>query len=89
MLYPMFVRHQPFGGFSGELPDLPGCIPEGDTLEELLDNVQSAALLRAHGVPVNALCVVTGACARRVQRFRLSGPARHPNGLLSRPHRPL
>ncbi len=41
----MFVRHQPFGGFSGELPDLPGCVPEGDTLEELLDNVQSAALL--------------------------------------------
>ncbi|WP_346666350.1 type II toxin-antitoxin system HicB family antitoxin [uncultured Mailhella sp.] len=45
MLYPMFVRHQPFGGFSGELPDLPGCVPEGDTLEEMLDNVQSAALL--------------------------------------------
>ena len=30
--------------------------------------VQSAALLRAHGVPVNALCVVTGACARRPQK---------------------
>ena len=36
MLYPMFVRHQPFGGYVGELPDLPGCTPEGDTLEELL-----------------------------------------------------
>ena len=45
MLYPMFVRHQPFGGYVGELPDLPGCTPEGDTLEELLDNVQEAALV--------------------------------------------
>ena len=43
MLYPMFVHHQPFGGFSGELPDFPGCTPEGDTLDELLDNVQNAA----------------------------------------------
>ena len=44
MLYPMFVRRHPFGGFSGELPDFPGCTPEGDTLDELLENVQEAAL---------------------------------------------
>lgn len=43
--------------------------------------VQSAALLRAHGVPVNALCVVTGACARRPQKVyqtRLPVPPVHP-----------
>ena len=42
MLYPMFLQHQPFGGFVGELPDFPGCRPEGDTMDELLENVPSA-----------------------------------------------
>ena len=45
MLYPMFVRHQPFGGLSGEFPDFPGCLPEGDTMDELMDNVQDTVLL--------------------------------------------
>lgn len=31
------------GGFWAEIPALPGCISEGDTFEEMLDNIQEAA----------------------------------------------
>jgi len=30
------------GGYWAEVPALPGCITEGDTLEEVLDNLQDA-----------------------------------------------
>ncbi len=45
MLYPMNVRREPFGGFVGEFPDFPGCRPEGDTLDELMDNAPQAVAL--------------------------------------------
>ena len=31
------------GGYSAEVPALPGCISEGDTLEEALANIKEAA----------------------------------------------
>lgn len=31
------------GGFWGEIPSLPGCYSQGDTLEELQDNLREAA----------------------------------------------
>lgn len=33
------------GGFTVEIPDLPGCISEGDTIEEAEKNIQEAAEL--------------------------------------------
>lgn len=33
------------GGFTVEVPDLPGCISEGDTLEEAEKNIQEAVEL--------------------------------------------
>lgn len=52
VLYPMFVRRGMFGGMTGEMPDFPGCSPEGDTMDELMENVQPAALewMREQGV---------------------------------------
>lgn len=35
----------PFGGLVGELPDFPGCAPEGDTMDDLLENVPEAVML--------------------------------------------
>ena len=32
------------GGFWAEAPALPGCVSEGDTLDEALDNIREAAL---------------------------------------------
>jgi antitoxin HicB len=44
-------------GYTVEVPSLPGCISEGDTLEEALANIKEAIdlyieSLRAHGEPV-------------------------------------
>lgn len=45
------------GGFTVEVPDLPGCISEGDTLEEAENNIQEAVelyleTLEERGIPV-------------------------------------
>ncbi len=44
-------------GYTVEVPSLPGCISEGDTLEEALVNIKEAInlyieSLQAHGEPV-------------------------------------
>lgn len=45
------------GGFTVEVPDLPGCISEGDTLEEAEVNIQEAVelyleTLEERGIPL-------------------------------------
>lgn len=44
------VRAEESGGFSAEIPGLPGCFTEGDTIEELRENLREAAegWLKAH-----------------------------------------
>jgi predicted RNase H-like HicB family nuclease len=37
------VRPEEGGGYSAEVPGLPGCITEGETLEELRENLAEAA----------------------------------------------
>ncbi len=45
------------GGYTVEVPSLPGCISEGDTVDEALENIKDAIALHiesliAHGEPV-------------------------------------
>lgn len=45
------------GGYTVEVPSLPGCISEGDTVEEAMENIKDAIRgyiesLEADGVPV-------------------------------------
>jgi predicted RNase H-like HicB family nuclease len=52
------------GGYWVEVPSLPGCISEGDTLEEALENIKDAiqgyiASLQKHGDPIPDENVVT------------------------------
>lgn len=52
------------GGFWVEVPSLPGCISEGDTVEEALENIKDAiqgyiASLQKHGDPIPDENVVT------------------------------
>jgi predicted RNase H-like HicB family nuclease len=44
------IRAEISGGFSAEVPALPGCFTEGETLEELRGNLREAAegWLKAH-----------------------------------------
>ena len=39
------IEKEPDGGYSAEIPALPGCITEGSTLEELKANLIEAAEL--------------------------------------------
>ena len=42
MQYTIYTTKGYLGDMVGEFPDLPGCCPEGDDLEELLANIQPA-----------------------------------------------
>ena len=37
------VHAEPGGGYWGEIPSLPGCYTQGETLDEILTNLQEAA----------------------------------------------
>lgn len=55
--YEAVFMPQDDGGFTVEVPDLPGCISEGDTLEEAKNNIEEAIqlyidTLRARGKAV-------------------------------------
>ena len=40
--YTVVVHEEPDGGFWAEVPALPGCYSQADTLAELVDNVREA-----------------------------------------------
>jgi predicted RNase H-like HicB family nuclease len=42
MNYKVVVHREPKGGYWAEVPALPGCVSEGDTLDELQVNVREA-----------------------------------------------
>lgn len=42
MRYPLIVLKDAESSYNGLLPDFPGCYPMGETLDELLGNVQDA-----------------------------------------------
>jgi predicted RNase H-like HicB family nuclease len=42
MNYKVVVHREPKGGFWAEVPALPGCVSQGDTLKELQVNVREA-----------------------------------------------
>ncbi len=39
------------GGYTVTIPELPGCVSEGDSFEEALENIQEAAGLYLEGAP--------------------------------------
>ncbi|MBX3176181.1 MAG: type II toxin-antitoxin system HicB family antitoxin [Candidatus Hydrogenedentes bacterium] len=57
MRYRVLIEQDEDGTFVGEVPSLPGCVSQGKTRNELLDNVREAIegyieSLEAHGEPV-------------------------------------
>ncbi|NCO66655.1 MAG: HicB family protein [Candidatus Aquicultor secundus] len=54
MKYLVYLEPQPEGGYTVTVPALPGCISEGETKEEALENVKDAIegyihVLKKHG----------------------------------------
>ncbi len=41
----LFEEDAKQGGYTATIPELPGCISEGDTFEDALRNIQEAAIL--------------------------------------------
>lgn len=44
MIWKALVHSDESGGYWAEVPSLPGCFTQGDTLEELKANIQEARL---------------------------------------------
>ena len=42
MVFKIVVHPEPAGGFWGEVPSLPGCYSQGESLEELQANLREA-----------------------------------------------
>jgi predicted RNase H-like HicB family nuclease len=40
--YTVVVHEEPTGGFWAEVPALPGCYSQGETVDELLENIREA-----------------------------------------------
>jgi predicted RNase H-like HicB family nuclease len=40
--YAVVIHEEPGGGYWAEVPALPGCYSQGDSVEELLENVREA-----------------------------------------------
>ena len=40
--YAVVIHEDPEGGFWGEVPALPGCYSQGETINELRDNIREA-----------------------------------------------
>jgi predicted RNase H-like HicB family nuclease len=40
--FPVVIHVEPAGGFWGEVPSLPGCYSQGETVDELLANLREA-----------------------------------------------
>jgi predicted RNase H-like HicB family nuclease len=40
--YSVVIHQDPEGGFWGEVPALPGCYSQGETIDELKDNIREA-----------------------------------------------
>jgi antitoxin HicB len=42
LIYPITLYPEPEGGYTVMIKDLPGCISEGETLEEAVENIKDA-----------------------------------------------
>jgi predicted RNase H-like HicB family nuclease len=43
--YPIFTIPEEEGGFTALIPDLPGCMTQGETMEEVVTNIEEARQL--------------------------------------------
>ena len=66
-VYPAVFHTEEVGGYSVTFPDLPGCITEGDTIEEALREIEYVVLesvtwMREEGETVQPYCIFPQSC---------------------------
>ncbi len=59
MTFQVFIERDEDGWFTVECPELPGCVSQGRTKDEALENIREAISAsletrRAHGLPLTA-----------------------------------
>ena len=50
MQYAVVIEHAPGSNYSAYVPDLPGCVSTGDTVEEVSRNIQEAVKFHLEGM---------------------------------------
>jgi predicted RNase H-like HicB family nuclease len=50
MQYALVIEHSPGSNFSAYVPDLPGCVSTGDSLEEVQRNISEAIAFHLRGM---------------------------------------
>jgi predicted RNase H-like HicB family nuclease len=50
MQYAVVIEHAPGTNYSAYVPDLPGCVSTGDTIEEVGQNIQEAIEFHLRGM---------------------------------------
>lgn len=50
MQYTVLIEHVPGSNYGASVPDLPGCISTGQTLEETLQNIREAIEFHLEGM---------------------------------------
>lgn len=48
--YAIVIEHQPGSNYSAYVPDLPGCVSTGDSLEEVQQNIKEAIAFHLRGL---------------------------------------
>jgi len=55
MQYAVVIEHAPGTNYSAYVPDLPGCVSTGETLEEVSRNIQEAVKFHLEGMRATAI----------------------------------
>lgn len=50
MQYAVIIEHTPYSNYSAYVPDLPGCVSTGDSLEEVEKEIQAAISFHIRGM---------------------------------------
>ena len=55
MIYKIIIHAEPGNGYWAEVPALPGCASQGDTYEELIENIREAisGCVKAGAIPID------------------------------------
>jgi predicted RNase H-like HicB family nuclease len=57
MRYPVIFEGTPTGGFSAYVPDLPGCVAAGETMDRARALIEGAIAMHLHGMREDGIAI--------------------------------